>query len=212
MTTEAATALKLANSYLDEVVGLIPNPFAIEPQEVNEIIKSLDLAAKQLDKAERLDPAVTVTHDIEVGSTELDVNTTRSSILLYKGLAIGFGRDEKTAGAKLIEQSIGLAGADFGNAHYALAILYADLGRKAEGIQHLRKAVELEPDNIDFQKMLDRVQNESGLKLQIGAFRGSWKFFLVLCAVSLVGLMTTSFSIFLLFGALAAGYWWWKSR
>lgn len=219
MGTEATGALKLANSYVDEVIKLIPNPFEIEPESMNEIITTLDLAAKQLDKAERLDPAVTVMHEIEAGATELDIKTTRSSILLYRGLAVGFGKGEKTAGAKLIEQAIALAPTGFANAHFALAVLYSDSGRKSEGMQHLRKAIELDPENIEFQKVLDRLENESGLKLRIAAFKGSWKVFLALCALAFVGLMLmfgkdagAGFGNLILWGGIAAGYWWWKSR
>lgn len=219
MNMEAISALKLANSYLDEVVNMIPNPFQIEPGEVNEIIKTLDLASKQLDKAERLDPAVKVSHEVEAGVRELDSKTTRSSILLYKGLATGFGKGDKTAGAKLIEQCIALVPTGFANAHFALAILYADSGRKSDGIQHLRKAIELDPENIEYQKTLGRLENESGVKLRIAAFKGSWKVFLILCAISLVGLLMAisgkdagGFGTSFIFGGIAAVYWWWKSR
>ena len=209
-------ALKLANSYLDEVVELIPNPFDIQPESVNDIIEALDLASKQLDKAEKLDPEVTVPHEVESGTTELDVKTTRTSIYFYRGLTVGFGKGEAAAGAKLIEQGIAIMPVGFANAHFALAILYADSGRKSDGVQHLRKAIELEPDNMEFQKMLGRLENKSEPKLWIASFRGSMKVFFTLCAMAFFGLivmfMNTSagFMIFLLFGGVAGWYWRWK--
>jgi len=43
----------------------------------------------------------------------------------------------------------------------ALGLLYAQAGRKKSAIEQLEKAVELEPNNIEFRKELDRVRSQS---------------------------------------------------
>ncbi|WP_409301681.1 rhomboid family intramembrane serine protease [Peribacillus sp. SCS-155] len=45
-------------------------------------------------------------------------------------------------------------------AHYNLALVYNDLGDKAKAMQHIREAVNLEPDQEQYREMLRRMEEE----------------------------------------------------
>jgi len=49
---------------------------------------------------------------------------------------------------------------DSANYRLALGLLYAQTGKRAQAIQQLAKAVELEPGNLDARKELDRLKTE----------------------------------------------------
>lgn len=157
---EAVFSLRRANQHLDLVIALMPNPFAIEEDLLPEILSTLAMAKRELDEAEDADAAVTATFEVEAGERELDVQTTRSALLLYFGMASGFGAGDTAAGAAMIEECIALAPAPFANAHYALAIMYGDSGRPADGLKEVRKAIELDPDNEDYWELLSVIEND----------------------------------------------------
>jgi tetratricopeptide (TPR) repeat protein len=129
-----------------------------------------------------------------------------------------FGK--RSAAISNLKKSIELAD-NIDIAHYTIGVIYADTGKKEDGLRHLRKAVDLVPDDMDYRKTLDRLEHVSSVGLKVGAFRGSWKVILVLCGLSLLsllGLMMPSadtavgIAAFMLFGGIALAYWVVKSR
>jgi len=80
----------------------------------------------------------------------------------------------------------------------ALCTGFANTARKHEALQHLRRAVELAPDDLGCRKMLDRIQGTSSLVLRLRAFRGSWG------CLSVLGLLG-AISLTMVFVAIGQG-------
>ena len=106
-------------------------------------------------------------------------------------------------------------------AHYAIGVIYADIGKKEDGLRHLRRAVELAPHNMEYRKTHDRLEHVSSVGLKLGAFKGSWKVLLILSGLALLGLVMAFGSsgdagsgifLFVLFGGITFAYWKVKSR
>jgi tetratricopeptide (TPR) repeat protein len=215
MHQEVEKYLKLANSYIDDVSAAIHPITELNPNTASELLRTLDLAEKQIEKAEIINPKAVIAYEVEGQARNLDIPTLRAAILLYRGIAKGFGLGERASATKSIEQSLALV-ENFPNAHFALGCIYAESGKKTEALQHLRRAVELAPENLEYQKFSDRIEHESAISLKAGAFRGSWKVILILGGLAIFpafssDINTAIFSA-ILFGVPAAIYWWWKSR
>jgi len=52
-------------------------------------------------------------------------------------------------------------------------LIYSQTGNREDALRHLQRAVELAPDDIEYRKMLDRLENVSSFGLKERAFRGS---------------------------------------
>jgi len=161
MSTDAVGALNRANEYLDRIAELMPNPFVIDASALPELVRALGLAADELAMAERADPLVSVTHDVEGEERELDVCTTRSALLAYDGMVTGFGTGDKVRGASLLKQALALVPESFANGHFALAILYAETNRNADALQHIQLALELDPENEEYREILGLIEDRS---------------------------------------------------
>jgi len=206
---EATKALELANSYIEEVEDVIEH---IEGDYLkgHELLKTLDLAKRQVEIARKLDDNAKYNHD----------TTTQflARILGNKGIVTLMAFKKRAAGLKSLEKSLELS-QDLDPIQYAIGVIYAEMGNKVKSMIHLKKAIALAPENIEYRKLHDRIENTSTLRMKLGAFHGSW-----IILFGLLGLNTLfMFSIvsdgdtagipavlFLL--AVTLGYWKLKSR
>lgn len=210
--SEATQSLSLAASYLQEVQEAVDQGSERDEAGAIELLDTIDLAMKQIDKAERIDP-----------SAEID----ESLISQFKAHAFGlrgtveYNAFGKRSGAiSSLRKSIEMDDS-IHIAHYSIGVIYADCGKKEDGLRHLRRAVELASDNMEYRKTLDRLEHVSSVGLKLGAFRGSWKVFLILSGLALFGLYIafhsggdagTGIFLFILFGGITVAYWLVKSR
>lgn len=206
---EAIQSLKLADSYLNEVMESLEH---IEGNESlgRDMLNTIGLSVKQLDKAEQLDPSAHI--------DGLDINYLRANAFGIRGAIESDALGKRSVAISSLKKSIDLCD-DIDISHYTIGAIYANTGNKEEAIKHLRRAVELNPDNMEYRKLLDRLGNVSGVGMKVGAFRGSWKVILVLSGLSLVGLIMAASGEagagifnFLFWGAIAFIYWKVKSK
>jgi tetratricopeptide (TPR) repeat protein len=220
MQKNSNEALVLANSYLDDVTGLVHPISEISSEKASAILKTLKLANKQLDKAEQenRDARVSV-KTTEGDEKEFSIPILRATSLMYEGLANGFGLGKKTAAVNLIERSLALVD-NLPNAHYVLGLIYADLGQKAKALSALQRAAQLDPNNQEYRKTVDELEDMSTARLKLGAFQGSWKVMGALSGLTIIGVVSSLYqgqinvavAFLVIFGVPAGMYWWWKSR
>lgn len=241
MSGDALRSLMLVNSYIDEVQGEINRGFdslktevapgliktdhgvalsypvgVLNAEVAQGLIKTLELAEKQLENAEKIDPTVVLDGN--------SITTFKAQVFLQRGLVESYGLGKYSSAIKNIEKSISHLD-NFPNSHYMLGLLYADAGKKADALVHLNRAAELDPDNIEFQKVIDYLENTSSVALKtsvaarkVAIFRGSWKILAVPIGLALIGLImliqgqATAGTLNILFwGGIAFGYWKWKT-
>jgi tetratricopeptide (TPR) repeat protein len=218
MNQDALKSLTLANSYIDDVQGKINDGLdSLNAEIAPSLLKTLELAEKQLEKAEKLDPTATLGENGNLA-------TLKAQVFLDRGLVESYGLGKDSSAIKNIEKSISLL-ENFPNSHYVLGLLYADAGRKADALTQLRLAAEFSPDNIEYQKAIDRLENTSGASLKTSVvarqaltFRGSWKVLAVPAVIAFIGIIlllqgqiAAGILNILFWGGLAFGYWKWKT-
>jgi len=165
----AKQALRTANSYLDEVVamgGSINKVSSLSRGDASAALKTLDLAERQLQTAESTSEP---SESTEIGES---VRLARVTSLMCQGMILGITMGNRIESVRLIEQSISLEGS-FPMSHYCLGLMRVELGQREGAIEALKRAVALDPNNLDYTKTLDRVQNESNFAIAMHSFRGS---------------------------------------
>lgn len=223
MSDEANQALVLANSYLDEVKEVADSfdqVIALGHDEAIDALRTLDLADRQIAVGEA---APLTEPEVDAGMSVATLLKATST--LYRGVINGFSLGRRSEGLRLVQEAISLVDT-FPMAYHALAVLHLELGQKEPAVEALRKAVELDPENLEFRKFLDRVESESGTAIKAAAFRGSRRVLgclVVLGAVGVLGslMMATVdlgsglFSLVIsvaFWGGLALLYWKVKTR
>jgi tetratricopeptide (TPR) repeat protein len=206
---DAVRCLELAQSYLTEIEDSVDS---LEGNESlgRQMMKTVDLAMKQIDTADRLDASAQL--------DGADVAYFRARAFGDKGMVENLGLGKRAAAIASLKRSLEYCD-DVAMTHYAIGGIYAQSGNKEQAISHLQRAVELEPDNVEYRKLLDRLENVSGVGLRASAFRGSWKTLLILGGLSFVGLLILlagqvggGLFFLLVFGGAAFAYWKLKSR
>ena len=201
---EVEQAIKLGYSYNDEVTDALNANLEGNEQLAYQLIKNCDLALKQFKKADDLEPGVY----LEDGKNTI---TGKAFAIGLKGVVQNMGLGKRGEAIKNLEKSLEITD-DIASVHYSLGLIFADSGNKDKGLLHLRKAVELDPDDIESRKTLDRLENVSQAALKYSSFRGSKKVLLIWGGLTLVGLIY-SFSDpgmwpgTLIFGAITFFYW-----
>lgn len=219
MNNEAADAMKLAQSYLEDVEKLMPDPLEIDGSNMAEIRKLLDSAQRQVAKIKAQDPSVKETFTEGDDEATFEYAKTKAFLLFRKACVMAFVKGEKANSAKLLEQAIQLCPFENDTFHAVLASTYAELGKKPEALVHANKAIAIDPEHIGYRKLLDQLEGQSDLKLKMGAFHGSWRFLLAMGAIAVIGLLTLfsgKFGPGLLLmgfgGGVGALYWKQKSK
>ena len=176
---EAVQSLKLADSYLTEVEE------AIRQTELNEsagreLLNTIQLAIKQVDKAARTDSAAQL--------DGIGITFFRARAFGDRGILENNALGRRSAAILSLRTSIELCD-HIPDAHYAIGLIYSHTGKKEDALRHLRRAVDLSSDDMEYRKTLDRIENAPKLGMQLGAFRGSWKVMVVLVGFTLIGLI-----------------------
>jgi tetratricopeptide (TPR) repeat protein len=153
--SNANEALQLAVSYYSEVIDRI-SAGNISVDEAAQLLETVNLAEKQIKTAERVDPGVSITVEGPDGERSANLLDIKSRVLTSKGILLSI-RNKLPAAAKYIEN--GLEFQEDSMARSVLAGVYADQNRYVDAIKHLERAIELEPDNVEFKKELDRLRS-----------------------------------------------------
>ncbi len=201
---EVEQAIKLGYSYNDEVTDALNANLEGNEQLAYELIKSLDLALKQFKKADDLEPGIS----LDDGKNTI---TGKAFALGLKGVVQNMGLGKRAEAVKNLEKSLEITD-DIASVHQSIGLIYADSGNKEKGLFHLKKAVELDPDDIESRKTLDRLENVSQAALKYSSFRGSKKVLLIWGALTLLALIfafqePNQFITFFIFGAITFLYW-----
>lgn len=219
MNNEAKSALQLANSYLDDAENVAPDPSQIHENNGPELMRLVDLAAKQIAKAQKADPTLIGISKSTTDVDGIDFASAAARTLVLKACAIGFGQNKKTEGVKLFRQALEICPIEYAPLHAYLASLLTGLGKRDEAILHAKKAIEIEPDEIGHKKLLDQIEGESKLSLVIGAFQGSRRFLFAMGTIAFIGvivLFNGAVGLGLLLIAFGSGvgalYWVQKSK
>ena len=207
---EAIQALKLGYSYQDEVLEILDKS-NIEKnyQLASKLIRDLKSSLKNFEKAEKLDPDV----ELEDGR----------NISNGKALSIGIigciefeGNGEREKAVKLLNEALDIYD-EIAMFQAELGMIYANQGKKQLAVGHLKKAIELEPENMEYRKRLDKLEEWSESALKTSAFKGNPIALVVWFGLAIISMIIT-FSegeiIMLPFGLLCAfiGYRYWKSK
>jgi tetratricopeptide (TPR) repeat protein len=202
---EVEQAIKLGYSYNDEVTEALNANLEGNEQLAYELIRSLDLALKQFKKADDLEPGIS----LEDGKNTI---TGKAFAFGLKGVVQNMGLGKRAEAVKNLERSLEITD-DIASVHQSLGWIYADSGNKEKGLFHLKKAVELDPDDIESRKTLDRLENVSQAALKYSSFRGSKKALLIwggLTFLALIGIFSGwdgSIVSFIVFGLITFLYW-----
>ena len=206
---EAVQSIKLGYSYNDEVLDTLDERLTGNEELAYQLIRNLDLALKQFTKADELEPDLV----LEDGS---NTKTGKAFSFALKGVVQNMGLGKRSQAISNLKKSIEICD-DIGVAHHSIGLIYAESGDKEKGFEHLRKAVELEPNNIEYKKNLDRLENVSGFAMKYSSFRGSKKVLLIWSGLTLISLIAgfsdpNGFIAFVIFGAITFLYWRVKTR
>jgi hypothetical protein len=148
-TPAALAAMEIALAYLEEVRAA-PSPGLEDTAARKELLNTLSLATKKLEAAARHDPdAILESEDKDGNPVRFTINDLKAWLLLQEGLTHQL-YDVRRALPALTAATRH----DPDNAR-------AENHNKAAAVEALKRAVVLDPGNIDFRKELDRVENLS---------------------------------------------------
>lgn len=146
---EAVQCLKLADSYLAEFEKTI-TPNELNESDGRELLNTVDLAMKQIDKAERIDPTAQL--------YGIGITLFRARAFGDRGIIENNALGRRSAAILSLKKSIELCD-HIPDAHYNIGLIYSQTGKREDALRHLRRAVDLSPDDIEYRKTLDRAEN-----------------------------------------------------
>lgn len=163
---EAVQCLKLADSYLAEFEKTI-TPNELNESDGRKLLNTVDLAMKQIDKAEQIDPTAQL--------DSIGITLFRARAFGDRGIIENNALGRGSAAILSLKKSIELCD-HIPDTHYNIGFIYLQTGKREDALKHLRRAVDLNPDDIEYRKTLDRVENESSFGLKRGkrAILWSW--------------------------------------
>lgn len=148
-TPAALRALKLAGSYLKETAD---HSFS-DPDEARTARTTLSLASRQLDIAHAADPHAKL--ELEDG-TLIPQARLRARVLTQEALTWG---SENLKRAATIAERAAAADPTFADAFSTLGLFHFHNRNRSAAADALTRALELDPENIETQKLLDRTEN-----------------------------------------------------
>ena len=154
-TIAAQRAMRVAKSYLDET----DNIDFTDEKAARNARTTLSLAAKQLSQAHRADPQATV--DVRRNAT-VDIPYLRAWVLMTE--ARTWSPYKLSRAIELVDQATQAAPAEPIPFHM-LGIYHLDAHNPGAARRALQKAAQLDPENPEILKDLDRAKNTSGLSV-----------------------------------------------
>jgi tetratricopeptide (TPR) repeat protein len=153
-TISAQRAMKIAKSYIDETANIDTT----DRRVVKNARSTLSLAAKQLAQAYKADPNAT----IDLNEAQLGIPYLRSSVLTQEGITWEHFNPKKAVDC--VRQA---TYADPSNpfAFHLLGVYLMALHKTAQAKKALTRAAELDPENPEILKDLDRAKNTSMFSL-----------------------------------------------
>lgn len=163
-TQTAERLLKLAFSYLDD--------FIAKDASDDAMTAAYNMAAKKVAEARSHDPDVTIdVIDIDGEEKTLTIDDLAKRALFYEGLYNSMFPDntyrlEKAEAA--FQKALRYEPND-ALTHHKLGDVLLNLKRRDEAAVHLREAVKFNPDNMEAQKILDRLEMDPSLGMPASA-------------------------------------------
>lgn len=161
-TPGALAAMQLANAYIDEVRDQSAPGFDEEHLRKHQL-NTLSLAAKQLDRAEALDPDAVLEGEDKDGVTfRYSVNELKSEAMLIEGLTHQIYDTKRAVRALTRATELNL---NSPNAFFVLGLVHATNHNKQRAVQALSRAVALDPGNLSYRKELNRIENMTAAEI-----------------------------------------------
>jgi hypothetical protein len=155
MNQEAVRELRIAVNYLDELSEDVPNERIVAR---HKILSTISAATKHLDRARTIDPDCFI--EVPVPDGEGTLKTTVDHVcgraLWWEGFALNRFDDDKGSAkqaVKALQQAV--AYNDFPSYHTELARALQRLGNRKQADVHIKRALELDPDDMEAHKMAD---------------------------------------------------------
>ena len=159
-TPGALSAMELALAYISEVKEL-GMPDYEDKADIKQRLNTLSLAAKQLTRAESCDPDAVLEAEESDGATiKWRLYELKSVALRLEGMTHAEPRKARAALEAATE-----ADPENDVAFYFLGLFHAGERNRAAAIDAFRRAVELNPGNVEFRMELDRAENLSGAEI-----------------------------------------------
>lgn len=166
MATKAEIALATANSFLQEAGTDVDRYRGDEekfPALRNTFLNTIALASNKIIEAEKLDPNATYTQKVGDATVTLSIPQYKAMALEMEGTVYFFAGEDKKAIATY-DKAIAIF-PDFAKAWYGKGRAHIVLKNKAEAIAALEKAIEVDPEDIDYHKALERAKAISGSEI-----------------------------------------------
>ncbi len=161
-TPRALAAMELALAYLDEV-RTAASPAVEDTATRRRHLNTLALATKKINSAERADPDAMLELQNKDGSIRrYRLSEMKAEALFLEGLTHHIYDLDRAIPALVKATKLNPHDP---RAFYVLGLTHAANMNKGKAVAALRAAVALDPDNLDYRKDLDRVENVTATEI-----------------------------------------------
>lgn len=220
-TRAAERAMKLARAYIAEEKDA--SAALTDPLVARALLEASTLAARQLAIAEKNDPRALLTTTVDDEEIQFTLHQLKAQALHLEGMARYIDNPKKSL--RIIRRAIDLD-PSYSMYHFTYGLLGTEHDYRG-AIRALQCAVDLQPENIEYEKALFRAHNISpGERMIAGTFKaakttarlGRWLLILgalaiVIGTVATFGLGNVGFAVLCIIGlAIGAKIHQWASR
>jgi len=167
-TIAARNAMLLAYSFIDDVRAMIPSTAENKLHEkfsyhAQDHLNNLSLAAKEIKKAEKLDPDAKVTvQDEKQNPFTLNLSLLKS-LALYHEAYCHSALDNPKRAIKTLNQAVKVF-PNNAQAWWLLGVIHTNELNRGEAIHACNKALAIYPDDILYQQALARARSITGMQ------------------------------------------------
>jgi len=164
-------ALAQANRFLDQATSLIHPITAVNEGKADEIEHLVARVHEQVAIARELNRTADE-HGVADYIELLDAGAQQ-----YAGIALALGRHRFREGARLIEESVARLeqvgrrqGTDATSPQslYLLGVIYLEMGDRGAALSYVRRAAAAEPDNADYRRLANQIENDVAAAAGVG--------------------------------------------
>lgn len=177
--TPAEIALTTAHAFFKDVDEELQGKTTAAPAE---LLNTLALGSRKLIEAEKLDPRAALKHND--GMSDVTIQDIKAMGVGLEGKIQLLSGDFKKSIATF-ERAIALK-PDFALSWASKGAAHAQLMQKSEAIAALGKAIELDPENIDYHKALAEAQSISGAEQAAATAGKIWRWRHAICLVIVI--------------------------